>query len=482
MPTWLEEAWPHLTTGAAVTLTLLAARHAVLNKRDVRSASGWIGLIFFAPGVGALLYALLGVNRIVRRATRLRAGTHRDHGGGAGRISPEQAAAASPPEDAHLAELVRVVDRTTDRPLLGGNTVELLVDGDEAYPAMLEAIAGAKRSVALATYIFDDDAAGRRFVERLAAARARGVDVRVLVDDAGARYSRPPIDRALRREGVEVVRFMPVLVPWLLPYLNLRNHRKLMVVDGSVAFTGGMNIRGGCLLRESPSHPTADVHFRVTGPVVSQLLEVFDEDWRFAGGAPLEGDAWRVEASGSGSVLARALADGPDEDLDVMRWTFLGAIATARRSVRVVTPYFLPDEALVTALNVAALRGARVDVVLPGRGNLRFVEWAMRGEIWKVLGRGCRVWLTPPPFDHAKIFTVDGAWSLVGSPNWDPRSLRLNFELGLECHDRALAGRLDALVDDRIARAQELELDALRARPGWKKLRDGAARLLTPYL
>ncbi len=480
---WLNETVPHLTTAVLLLVTVLAGAHAVLNKRDVRAAIGWVGLIALVPGVGAVLYALLGVNRIARRASKLREQAPRVEHPLAGHAVPREDVVARLPEDSrHLASLSLLVDRTTSRRLLSANLVEPLRDGDEAYPAMIAAIEQAQRSIALATYIFDVDAAGHRFIEALVAARARGVDVRVLVDDAGARYSRPPADRLLRRAGVRTARFLPMLLPWAWPYSNLRNHRKLLVVDGRVGFTGGMNIRGGCLLREAPRHPTADLHFRVRGPVVAHLLDVFEEDWRFSRGEALEGEAWALDLEEAGGALARGIADGPDEDLDAMRWVFLGAIASARRSLRIVTPYFLPDEAIVTALNVAAMRGVAVDIVLPERGNLRFVEWAMHGELWKVLGRGCRVWLTPPPFDHGKLLVVDAAMCVVGSPNWDPRSLRLNFELGLEIYDQALAETLEALVAEKIAGARQLDAAALEAQPRLLRLRNGVARLFTPYL
>jgi cardiolipin synthase A/B len=522
MPEWLESAWPHVTSAVVLGATAVAVWHVVLNKRDVRAAIGWAGLIVLLPGIGTLLYVVLGVNRIERRASRLRTASARraptgeavvgrpprgqaahagdvdevgaaeaagdggaSDGGGAGALPATVGAsevAARVPSAPHLAQLALLVDRTSRRSLVAGNAVRALLDGDEAYPAMLEAIGQAKSSIALETYIFDADDVGRKFADALAEAKARGVEVRVLIDDAGARYSRPPIDRMLRRRGVQTARFLPVLLPWALPYMNLRNHRKVLIVDGTRAFTGGMNIRGGCVLADAPRHPTRDLHFSVEGPVVRQLMEIFAHDWRFAADERLDGTRWFPTLEPRGDVLARGIADGPDEDLDAMRWTMLGAIASARRSLRLVTPYFLPDEALVTALNVAAMRGVEVDVVLPARGNLRVVEWAMWGEIWKVLGRGCRVWLTPPPFDHSKLLVVDGAWTLLGSANWDPRSLRLNFELGMECYDAELGRRADLVVDSKVGSARRLEEEDLLALSGAARLRNGLARLLTPYL
>jgi cardiolipin synthase len=344
---------------------------------------------------------------------------------------------------------------------------------------MLEAIDAARTSISLCSYIFDNDAAGRRFVEALGRAVERGVQVRVLIDALGARYGWPPITGRLRRAGVRVARFLPTLLPALMPFMNLRNHRKLLVVDGRVGFTGGMNIREHFLPGHGDAH---DLHFRVEGPVVGQLQETFAEDWAFTTKERLRGEAWFPPLEPAGPVFARGIPDGPDEDFETLRLTLLGALACARTSVRIITPYFLPDSALVTALNVAALRGVRVDVVLPERLNLPVVQWAATAQLWQVMRPQCRVFLTAPPFDHTKLMVVDGAWCLVGSANWDPRSLRLNFEFDVECYDPELAARLDVLIDERLARARRITLEEVNGRSLPIRLRDGVARLLSPYL
>jgi cardiolipin synthase len=181
--------------------------------------------------------------------------------------------------------------------------------------------------------------------------------------------------------------------------------------------------------------------------------------------------------------LARGIADGPDENFERLRMTLLGALSVARSSVFVVTPYFLPDATLINSLNVAAMRGVAVNIVLPEENNLRIVQWASTAQLWQVLERGCRVWLTPPPFDHTKLMIVDGAWVLLGSSNWDPRSLRLNFEFDLECYDRELAESLQQwLHDERLRHARTLTLAEVDGRRFPVKLRDGLVRLLSPYL
>jgi cardiolipin synthase len=343
------------------------------------------------------------------------------------------------PEAAHLTALSKVVAGTTGKPLLSGNRIVPLHNGDEAYGAMIEAIDGARDSVLFSTYIFDNDRAGKVFLEALERAVNRRVEVRVLVDDFGARYSWPTIVGPLVRTGARVARFLPNLVPSLARFANLRNHRKILVVDGRTGFTGGMNIREACCWNLRPKHPIRDLHFRVEGPIVAHLQETIAEDWAFATGEVLQGERWFPRLESAGPSLARGISGGPDEHFERLRITLLAAIASARLSVMVVTPYFIPDAAIVTALNVAALRGVEVDILLPAKNNLPIVQWASTAQLWQVLERGCRVWLTPPPFDHTKLTVVDRAWVLFGSSNWDPRSLRLNFEFDVECYDCELA-------------------------------------------
>jgi cardiolipin synthase len=472
----LTMVWPYLLSAVPIGVSLLASAHVVLHKRDVRAAIAWVGFIWVLPLAGALLYGLLGINRIRRKARILRPEQHvalvelEHHSRGPNDLEPP----ARP--------LVQLVDHMVHHRLVDGNRVELLVDGDQAFPAMLDAIDAATRSVTLATYIFDNDRAGKQFCAALGRARDRGVEVRVLVDGFGNMYSWPPITRVLDRAGIPVARFLPTLLPWRMRYMNLRNHRKIMVVDGRIGFTGGMNLREGNLLSLAPRHPTRDVHARIEGPVVAHLQQAFSEDWYFATGQQLAGDRYFPVLEPAGEIVARGIPDGPDEDFEVSRMTLLGALTTAREQVRVLTPYFVPDAALITALNVAAMRGVAVDIVLPAKGNLALVQWASMATVGQVLERGCRVWLTPPPFDHGKLLVVDGLWTLLGSANWDMRTLRLNFEFNLECYDRRLAQAADAIVTERIAVARALTLAEVEGRSLSVRLRDGSARLLSPYL
>jgi len=478
-----QRVWHLVFATPAFLLALTASAHAVLYKRDSRAAIAWVGFVWLVPVLGPILYFVFGINRLRRRATLLR--------GDLEHYRAELAQAPCPPEGlqrhlpghtGHLVMLARLVERVVERPLLPGNRIEPLVNGDEAYPAMLESIRQAHRSVSLLTYIFDRDEAGLAFAQELGAAVRRGVEVRVLIDATGARYSWPSIFSTLRGQGVKHARFLPSFALWHLMTVNLRAHRKILVADGRIGFTGGMNIRLGHCLKQHPRRPVQDLHFRVEGPVVTQMQEVFADDWLFTTGETLRGEAWFPTLSSAGQVLARSVVDGPDEDYERLRWTFLGALAAARHAVQIVTPYFLPDTAVVSALNLAAMRGVRVDIILPQQSNLPFVQWASRAMWWQVLKHGCHLWLSPPPFDHSKLMIVDGAWVLVGSANWDARSLRLNFEYNLECYDAQLAHRLEGLVEAKRSSAHAVTLEEMDDRPLPVRLRDGIARLATPYL
>jgi cardiolipin synthase len=290
---------------------------------------------------------------------------------------------------------------------------------------------------------------------------------------------------------VRVERFLPTSVPLYFPYANLRNHRKILVVDGAVGFTGGLNIRDGCWLSRHPRHPVRDMHFELRGPVVTQLLEVFAEDWAFAADEVLLGDgasdqanaSWAPSLDTAGEMLARGVRYGPDDpDIGRIKLVLVGALAAAQRSVRIMTPYFLPDDAVCQALDVAAMRGVTVDIVLPDQNNLALVGWASTALLWQVLGRGCNVWMSPPPFDHTKLIVVDGAWAMFGSGNWDDRSMRLNFEFNVETYDRDLATFLDRHVTGVIARSRRKTLAEVDGRSLPIRLRDGIARLFSPYL
>ncbi len=475
----MNEIWHRLLQDRAVftlplglALAVWVTLHILLRKREVASAVGWIGLVWFAPVSGAIAYFVLGVNRVQRRARRLRP-PHR-------RRDRLPAQADAGPSDHHLDPLQQGIGRITGRGLLSGNTIQLYHDGDEAYPPMLDAIAAAKSSIGLSSYIFRDDVWGRRFIEALAAAHKRSVAVRVLIDGIGGGWLLSPAWRHLRRLGVPAERFLHSPLPWRMPFLNLRSHRKILVVDGTIAFTGGMNIADENVLATHPKAPVQDTHFQVRGPVAAQLAEAFAEDWGFAADEDLDGDAWFPDLQEVGPAAMRVVDSGPDRTIEKIEFAMLQAVSCARTSIAIMTPYFLPDDRLIAALSLAAMRGVAVDVVIPEKSDHILVDWASRADVGPLLSDGVRLWLCPPPFRHSKLIAVDEAWCMIGSCNWDIRSFRLNFELCVEIYDPVFAEKLCQLM--QRGRGRQISKSELDRRVLGIRLRDAAARLLLPYL
>jgi cardiolipin synthase A/B len=478
--------WLSVWHWVVFVLSLLAGGtalvHVLLRKNDPRAAAYWVALIALVPLLGAALYLLLGINIIRRSGKRYRESL--SPGPIDSMFEVHQMLPEWEPEVQAMPGLVHSLRTLSRLPLIGGNTVDVLRCGDEAMPAMLAAIEGAKCSISLLSYIFEVNGVGARFVDALEAAMHRGVEVRVMIDDAGTRYGWPPVTTELGKRGVNVRRFMPNRFIGRLLTMNLRNHRKLMIVDGSTGFTGGMNIRQGNMLQENPAHPVQDLHFRVCGPVVNQMQRMFAEDWHFCTGESLQGAAWFPDQSAPGDVCAIGLPDGPDADTQTISLAIATALDEAKREVRIVTPYFLPTEPIFSALISCALRGVRVRIITPSgaANNLPFVHWASRTVYPPLLKRGVRIFESAPPFDHSKLLIIDGLFSMIGSTNWDPRSLKLNFEFNLGCFDDRLAAKLTQEFDLKLGHSREITAEVLERQTFIERLRNGVARLFIPLL
>ncbi len=476
-----EINWGALLLTLWPVVAVFTAGHALLTKRDARAAWGWIAVCWLFPFAGPALYYVFGVNRLRTHAQRFLPDRRGRSIGREHSSDVRNAASTHPSVPSWLQEVARTADVLTRRALLGGNAVLALHNGEQAYPRMLEAIAGARQSVWLASYIFDNDEVGRQFVAALAAARDRGVQVRVLLDDAGERYSWPRIGRLLKRQQIRFGRFNPLrLLPPAL-HLNLRNHRKLLLIDSRIGFTGGMNIGRRHLADDADNgRRTVDLHFELRGPVVAQMADVFAEDWQFAMRESLE--LPRAHACRGGGAICRVITDGPNEDSEQLDFVLQAAIAAARYEILIMTPYFLPSPKLIAALQGAALRGVRTTVLLPKRNNLPYVGWAAQHQLGPLLERGVRLRFQPGPFCHSKLFVVDRAYTMIGSANWDPRSLLLNFELNVEIYDPQHAALMSTHFAAVWDRSEELSLSEAQHPPFWRRLRNALFWLFSPYL
>lgn len=470
---------------AAHLLSWVVVVHALLHKRDPRAALGWSVTALFLPGVGALLYLAFGIARAESRAAQLMrdatlfAYGHREVTPGGTRHSTPLGHVSYRQLPHRFLHTARIGSKLTGRSLSGGNAITPLFNGDEAYPAMLEAIGNARDHVYLTTYIFNGGETGTAFCTALAAAAARGVDVRVLVDGVGGvlySWSRPW--QRLTEQGVRVARFLP---PRLFPpnlTINLRNHRKVLICDRT-GFTGGMNI-ADYHKASSPKYSAQDVHFLCSGPVVAQLQECFLLDWGFCTGDYT--GALLVDEDMCGDSLCRMVLDGPGSGRDPLHDLLCGVIAGAGQSVRIMTPYFLPTHELMAAFKSAALRGAEVSVVLPAQNNLSYVHWASHQLFPTLLESGVRIFHQPPPFAHTKLLMVDGFYTQFGSANMDARSLRLNFELNVETFDTSFTRDMELWFDAVRARSREFTPEDAAALSLPVRLRNAACWVFSPYL
>ncbi len=381
---WTYIHWVTITIILHISLSLISSLHVLMFKENERTSLAWIGLVILSPVVGSLFYWLFGINRIKRLAQKKHPKTRK----------PDFRHQQKPIKFFHLPKRWHssIIAGYKIHPVnyIAANTVEPLINGDTAYPAMIQSINSAKHHIVLSSYIFNWDSVGLQFINALGEAHSRGVIVNVLLDGIGIGYSWHKSDRALKKLGVKTARFLPAISLTSIRFINLRNHRKILCVDGEVAYIGGMNISQNNVVKNTET-PIDDVQFQVTGQVIDQISQVFIEDWFFATGEliefPLHKPSIHKQTSEQ-SVVARVIQDGPDEDHNKIRWALINALASARTNVKIMTPYFIPDQTLMTYLHAAALRGVLIEIIVPEHSDIFFVNWVMEANFLRIIEHG----------------------------------------------------------------------------------------------
>lgn len=475
---WTNIHWITIILVLHTGLSLFTSLHILLFKENADTSLAWIGLVILSPVLGSMFYWFFGINRIKRSAQRIY-----QHAAKAEALAnkPQK---RMPPMPANWQLAMRAGYTVHPLNYLSHNCVEPLINGDVAYPAMIRAIHNANQHIVLSSYIFEYDSLGRQFVDALVNAHERGVVVNVLLDGVGISYSWHKSDRALKKHGVKTARFLPAISLSSIRFINLRNHRKILCVDGNVAFVGGMNISKNNEVQNA-THPIDDIHFKVSGEVIDQISQVFAEDWFFATGESIDYPAYRApndDIDNACSVVARVIKDGPDEDRNKIRWTLINALACAEHNIRIMTPYFIPDTVLMTSLHAAALRGIEVEIIVPGSNNIFFVDWALQANLARITEHGIKIYRNKRPFDHSKMLVIDDVWSFIGSTNWDARSLEFNFEINLECFDHDLNTKLTDFFALKKQNANLVTKAEIEAVPTIIKIRNNLFRLFSPYL
>lgn len=478
MPDALRELWtallavPHLklylSVAWAVYLLWLGS-WIVLQKREPVATLSWLVSLAALPYIGFVIYYLLGPQRIHRqRLRRVRART---------KLPP-------PPEGFHPSaeaiEMARMAQATTGLPPTSATRASLLIDGGAKYDALLRDVAAAQEHVHLEYYIFYPDRTGTALRDALVERARAGVKVRLLLDAVGSGKTARSFFEEMLAAGGELAWFHPsrLLQVWKRPWLNLRSHRKIVVIDGRVAYTGGINITDE---EDERLRPDAyrDLHLRMEGNVVSSLQLVFIEDWAYATGQP----PLTVPAPTPhrGHVPVQVLVSGPDSSWEAIHRAHVAAIHSARQRVWLATPYFVPGEAARMALTSAALGGLDVRLLVPRHSDSKLVTLAARSYFDELLAAGVKVYEYGPRMLHTKALLCDDDLAIVGSANFDHRSFRLNFEVSVMVGDAALCAELAALLENECAASTRVHTE--RARPLFTvRLPEALARLVSPLL
>lgn len=463
-----------LISFGALLMAGTAALHALLSKRDSKSALAWIAVSIVMPIAGPIIYLVFGINRVGPLARE----SYRAN------LPTDETETDSEPEEYSRQPRAIVGHSVTGIGLRSCESIEILENGEASYPAMLEAIAKAEKRVYCCSYIFQNDSAGRALVKAFVEAQDRGVDVRILLDGLGSIAYPPSIVRTLRKAGLPFLRFNPISILPPSLHINMRNHRKMLITDGKYAFTGGQNISARHLVKEANNPKCArDLHFLLTGKIVDELERAFLKDWNHAAGitepAPF---APSNRNSREADIWTRLIPDGPNDDLDKLTKLLVGVMSTARDRIWIMTPYFLPSLDLIGALIAAELRGVDVKILLPEKTNIHLAHWAALHNLRYILDRDLKVYLQPAPFIHTKAILIDDDYALIGSANLDPRSLRLNFELVVEVFNRTFANKIEAYFNRCLSSAVALDEKRLKSLPRWMKVRNAIAWLFSPYL
>jgi len=469
--------WPVLTAlglawAAAVSVIV------VLQRRSAASTIAWLLVLALLPVLGLILYRLIGPLRLERKKLRRAAARKlvRDSLGALATLASES------PEDLPLA-LVPI--RVGEAAPLGATAIDVYTDGASTYAAILKAVGAASHHVHLEYYIWEPDQIGTRLRDLLVERARAGVQVRMIVDGTGSSHLKRRWLRPLRDAGVEIGWFNPVTLRSLRRRrADFRTHRKIVVCDGGVGFTGGMNITDAHSA-EFGERYWRDTHVRIEGPAVWAMQQVFLEDWYFvASKLPDQLDQFmpKVSKAPDGERVVQIVASGPDSTAFAIHKTYFTAINEARERVWLTTPYFVPDDPLLQALISAALRGIDVRLLVPARGDSRLVDLAARSYFPELLDAGVHIFEYQPRFIHAKTMIADDDVGVIGTANLDNRSFRLNFEICAVMYDEPVAEALERAFTADLAEAREVLLDDLARLSFPRRLGQATARLFSPLL
>lgn len=475
--------WNVLAVLYLITVFSICLMIVFENRNPVKTLA-WLLVILLVPVAGVIIYVLFGryyrKQKIYSRkgmtdSRRLAAHANRQVVT-LPRVLADESEAVKSKE--HLIRLMLNNNRSL---LTLDNKIDLLVNGKQTFPAMLDAIASATSYIHLEFYRIEPDTLGTEFRELLEHKAREGVKVRVIFDDVGSWNIHKPYLREMRASGVQIFPFMPVRFPSFSSKINYRNHRKILVVDGRLGFVGGLNIADKYLHGLPDLGPWVDTHLKLEGDAVAALDRVFISDWDFVSGEELKPESFLKHVIRTGNrCLVQVASSGPDTDWATIMQVYFSAIATAKSSIYLTSPYFSPDESILTALKTAALSGVDVRMIFPKHSDSIISNWNTRSYITELLEAGVRIFLYENGFIHSKYLLVDSVFSSVGSPNVDVRSFDLDFEVTALIYDQGFAARLGVLFEEDLQNCKEVVMPEWVKRSRRERYKESMARIFGP--
>jgi cardiolipin synthase A/B len=474
--------WPSVLNDAPIlgwyllAFNILAAAFIIFyEKQEPEKTVSWLLVLFALPGVGFLAYLMLGRDQRKRkfRGKRVRDRCLLD--AAERQIEYNRVHSSLAPRQQEILQLgfaATCLVPSTD------NRVRILTTGEQKFGALLAALQAAQHHIHLEYFIWQRDQIGREMEELLQQKAREGVEVRLLLDGFGSwRISRRVL-RHWRARGIQASFFFPVTKAGLLR-INYRDHRKIVVVDGRIAFTGGFNV-GDNYLGRGRLGPWRDTHLQIEGTAVHDLQSIFLGDWEFATGENVAGAPYFPPIEAAGQQLVQISPSGPDSAWANIRFMYFRMITSATRSVWLTTPYFIPDRSLMTALETRALAGVDVRIITPGRPDHPPVIWAGRTFMRRLIEAGVKFYEYQNGFIHAKVLTVDENIASVGTANFDIRSLEMDFEVNALLIGREITAELNRQFEQDLAHSRPVSLDEFINRPLVTRLKESAARLASP--
>lgn len=476
----------HLTTflWAVYIITVLSTAVMVIHeKRDPAKTSTWVLLLIALPILGLILYIFFGQNR---RKEKIFSRKEIQDIEQIEYLSRKQVIRFSNKRDIdeklseHLS-IITLLLNNSKALLTEHNEISIFQNGKDAFESIIDALYSASSSIHIEFYIINNDKLGNRIKNILITKAKEGVKVRVIFDDVGSWSLPKSYIRELRDAGVETFPFMEVRFPLLTSKVNYRNHRKIVVVDGKIGFLGGMNIADRYIEGSRRLGQWYDTMLRIEGEAVNSLQVIFLIDWYFVTGMIIKDrEKYFPKNTISSYHPLQIVTSGPDSDWASIMQAFFHAITRANHHIYISTPYFIPNESILTALKTAALSGVDVRVILPGKSDSTVVYWSSLSYVAELLDAGIKVYLYQNGFNHSKLMMIDSKVATVGSANMDIRSFEDNFEVAAFIYDEMITRQLEENFMSNLAQSQEITLQSWSKRPLKNSYKEALARLISP--